>query len=164
MAQFTVDQVTDRLYICNFEAANCSQLMEDYGITHILCAAAELPTPFPSKFKYLKIEVDDAITENIRRYFEPCIEFIVEALKTSGSKVMVHCKQGVSRSPTVVMAYLMKAKKYSANKAFDFLKLKRPEISPNPGFVQQLQSYDKELREIARKDPNAMQGCACALL
>jgi len=138
--------------------------MEDYGITHILCAAAELPTPFPSKFKYLKIEVDDAITENIKRYFETCIAFIQEALKQSGTKVMVHCKQGVSRSPTIVMAYLMKVKKYSANKAFDYMKLKRPEIGPNPGFVQQLQKYDEELRAAAAKDPNSVQGCMCALL
>lgn len=164
MAQFAVDQVTDRLYICNFEAANCMQLMQDYGITHILTAASELPTPYPSKFKYFKIEVHDTITENIRRFFEPCIEFMQEALQQPGTKVMVHCKQGVSRSPTIVMAYLMKVKKFSSTKAYDFLRLKRPEIGPNPGFVQQLQNYDQELRKAASRDPNSVQGCMCALL
>jgi protein-tyrosine phosphatase len=56
----------------------------------------------------------------------------------SGGRVFVHCFAGVSRSATIVIAYLMKEHGLSFNSAIKFVKSKRPQINPNDGFRKQL--------------------------
>lgn len=55
-----------------------------------------------------------------------------------GGRVLVHCTQGVSRSATIVAAYLMWRKRESAAKILRFIKNKRPQVDPNDGFLDQL--------------------------
>ena len=42
---------------------------------------------------------------------------------------------GQSRSASMVLAYLMKKREMSFSDALDFVKVKRPSVSPNPGFI-----------------------------
>ena len=53
--------------------------------------------------------------------------------------MLVHCYAGVSRSATIIIAYLMKIMKWDLNTAFDFVKHKRVVAKPNDGFMNQLQ-------------------------
>ena len=48
--------------------------------------------------------------------------------------MLIHCAYGVSRSPSIVIAYLMKKYKIDFDEAEHFVKRKRPEIRPNEGF------------------------------
>jgi protein-tyrosine phosphatase len=162
MFSYKVDQIIDRIYIGNFEAANNLRLMKDYGFTHVLVTATKLPTPFPKHFTYLKIEVQDALTEDIRAHFEQCLEFMNEALRGRDNSILVHCMQGISRSPTIVIAYLMKYKKYNLTRALETVKFRRPEVKPNLAFMKQLQAYDDDLQMQRQKD--SQMGCACVLL
>ncbi|VDM85139.1 unnamed protein product [Strongylus vulgaris] len=61
----------------------------------------------------------------------------------SGGNVLVHCEVGVSRSVTVVAAYVMQKYKFSPEKALEFIKKSRPIAYPNEGFYAQLQIYEK---------------------
>jgi len=54
---------------------------------------------------------------------------------------LVHCAAGISRSSTIVIAYLMQAMQFSLTEAFKYVREKRPIISPNDGFSRQLQVY-----------------------
>lgn len=58
-----------------------------------------------------------------------------------GSKVLVHCKMGVSRSASVVIAYAMKAYSWDFKRARDFVRQKRTCIKPNKSFISQLETY-----------------------
>jgi len=69
----------------------------------------------------------------IIRIFDECIEFIDTALKTG--KILVHCAAGVSRSASVVIAYIMKKNNLSYEDASFMVRQKRPMISPK-FFVQ----------------------------
>jgi len=60
--------------------------------------------------------------------------FINEALH-SGGVVYVHCSQGVSRSPTVVLYHLIKHHKMMLLEAAELVKAKRVKVSPTDGFV-----------------------------
>jgi protein-tyrosine phosphatase len=51
----------------------------------------------------------------------------------------------VSRSATIVLAYLLKYHHNTLNEAFFFLMEKRPQIWPNEGFLTQLLRYETEL-------------------
>ena len=58
------------------------------------------------EFKQKIIEVDDDYRANIIQYFNECILFI-----EGNDKIFIHCAAGMSRSPTIVIAYLMWKKK-----------------------------------------------------
>jgi protein tyrosine/serine phosphatase len=72
---------------------------------------------------------------------------VVEEIKKQIHKgaVLVHCRIGVSRSATMVIAYLMYVYNWTLCKAIMYVKDRRPEIKPNPMFVKDLMKYEYEL-------------------
>ena len=94
------------------------------------------------------IEIKDNSSENIYKYFDKCSDFIHNALNEKG-KIYVHCKQGLSRSPSIVIAYIMKygicpdISHIRFNEALEYVSKKRPNICPNLGFNLALRDYEK---------------------
>lgn len=74
------------------------------------------------------------------------------SFRKEGSKVLVHCKMGVSRSASVVIAYAMKAYDWDYKKAFDYVKQKRNCIKPNTSFVNQLETYQGMLDAMKHRE------------
>ena len=83
---------------------------------------------------------DDA-TEDILSIVKKALPTIQTSL-TSKRSVLVHCAAGISRSASVVIAYLMKTEGLSFNDAKQEVKKKRPIINPNPGFSAQLENWN----------------------
>ena len=52
---------------------------------------------------------------------------------------------GVSRSSTVALAYVMETERIPLEHAYERLKLSRPAVQPNPGFMSQLAAFQKQL-------------------
>lgn len=61
--------------------------------------------------------------------------------RKAGSKCLVHCKMGISRSAATVIAYAMKEYGWDLKKAFDYVKERRTVTKPNPSFMRQLEEY-----------------------
>ena len=74
-------------------------------------------------------------------HFKDTGAFIHEAIQ-GGGVVLVHCFAGVSRSSSVVIAYLMHYHGMSYMQAFSHVKTRRSWICPNYGFVNQLKRYE----------------------
>jgi protein-tyrosine phosphatase len=58
---------------------------------------------------------------------------------------MVHCLAGVSRSVSLVLAYLIKHRGMTYRDAYDLIKGRRRIIHPNDGFIEQLKRFEREL-------------------
>ena len=141
------------LYISSYNATKNKSLLEKNKITHIInCAADFCENVFESenKYTYLSFYLKDHVSENIECIFYECIKFI-ENVKEKGGRVLVHCIQGISRSVTLVMAYLIYKNKLTYDKAFNIVQSKREISSPNFGFSIQLQNFYLRLNEPASK-------------
>lgn len=58
---------------------------------------------------------------------------------------MVHCEAGISRSPTICMAYIMRTQQLRLDAAFDIIKQRRDVVSPNFSFMGQLLQFESEV-------------------
>lgn len=140
----TAVEIIPHLYIGSIACASNLDELKSKNITHILCCGIGLKLFFPDKFKYHRIDLCDNEATNIRKFFDETNSFIDEAIKEGGN-ILVHCHAGISRSTSIIIAYLMKHQKMNFNKAFELIKEKRGKIQPNSGFILQLKAYEKEL-------------------
>ena len=92
------------------------------------------PDVIPSSFTYLKLNLQDTAREDISSAFYDALDFIDAAL-TQGGTVFVHCQHGVSRSATIVVAYLMWRQRLTYDDTLDAVRAVRPTINPNIGFA-----------------------------
>ena len=135
------------LYVSSYNATKNRELLEKNKITHIInCAADFCENVFEqeNKFTYLSFYLKDHVLENIECIFYECIKFI-ENVREKGGRVLIHCIQGISRSVSIVMAYIIFTKKISYDKAFNLVQSKREISSPNFGFSIQLQNFYSRL-------------------
>uniref|UniRef100_A0A8C8S1L7 Dual specificity protein phosphatase n=1 Tax=Pelusios castaneus TaxID=367368 RepID=A0A8C8S1L7_9SAUR len=94
---------------------------------------------------YQGIEAHDSPSFDMSPYFYPAADFIHQALSKSGGRILVHCAVGVSRSATLVLAYLMIHHHMTLVEAIKTVKDHRG-IIPNRGFLHQLVTLDNSLR------------------
>ncbi|KAJ9538360.1 hypothetical protein OSB04_031093 [Centaurea solstitialis] len=137
-------KIEEGLYLGSVGAANNKSLLKSLNVTHILTAANSLPPAYPNDFTYKVVDVSDRKDVNIAQFFDECFSFINEAKIIGG--VLVHCFVGRSRSVTIVVGYLMKKHGLSLPEAMNLVKSKRSVAAPNPGFMLQLQNYEKSLQ------------------
>lgn len=136
-------QILPNFYISNINVAMNAQTLSEHGITHIVNASAS-KNWFPLKYQYCKIDIFDWPGADIQQHFPLTNQFIQQGLQ-SGGKVLVHCHAGVSRSATLVLAYLLEHHELSLQNALKLLKTARECICPNHGFLRQLKVFEEIL-------------------
>jgi len=115
------------------------KLYEDNNITH----------------KFLKIK--DMTSYNLSDSFNASWEFLNEHVKKNYN-ILVHCKQGISRSPTIVAHFLMrkmheynfhrksawdKSNERITGEILELIHINRPCSNPNKSFIRQLEKYEE---------------------
>uniref|UniRef100_A0A8D3D229 Protein phosphatase Slingshot homolog 1 n=1 Tax=Scophthalmus maximus TaxID=52904 RepID=A0A8D3D229_SCOMX len=133
--------IFDHVYLgSEWNASNVEELQET-GVSYILNVTREIDNFFPGTFSYHNIRVYDEEATDLLAHWNDTYNFIVKAKKNQ-SKCLVHCKMGVSRSASTVIAYAMKEFGWSLEKAYNFVKQKRSITRPNAGFMRQLAEYE----------------------
>lgn len=91
------------LYLGDCRDAHDRDLLLGAGVTHVLNCARELPCWYRGDFRYCHLRLTDPDPE-FHEYIEKVCRFIHRGRKAGG--VLVHCRAGLSRSPSAVLAYL----------------------------------------------------------
>jgi protein-tyrosine phosphatase len=146
VTDFDAQEIAPNLFLGDVYAAHNSRELKNRNITHIVTCTVGVSPPYPESFKYMHLQILDFAGEPINEHFAKTYEFIADALD-NGGKVLVHCIRGVSRSATIVTAFLMKHMSMSAEDAVNKVQGVRPIARPNYGFMMQLQLYGKDLQK-----------------
>lgn len=147
------------LLLGNERDSRDAELLQRLGVGHVLhvtpCDDDQHRCPAGVRCKHLP--ASDSCHQNLKQFFDDAFRFLDEA-HASGSRVLVHCQAGVSRSPTITVAYLMRHLRLPLVDAYRYLKAKRPIISPNLNFMGQLMELEQKL---ALQEPDGKPCAPC---
>jgi len=146
-------RILPHIFISGEQIAKDREVLYDNKISRILnCAGTILPCHHKadSTLTYYTLPLNDTPEEQISRYFYPVIAMMEEGKKESQS-ILVHCHQGVSRSVTFVVAYIMFSQGLSYEQAFHSVREARGVGQPNIGFMCQLMEWDKRRKDSRKK-------------
>lgn len=135
------------LFIGALEAARNINALTVAGITHVLTLGMGMDLPEVEKRleSHRVIAVEDKASEqtSLAAHLNECMDYIHDC-RASGGKVLVHCLAGRSRSASIVAAYLMVHNKCGVDEALAQLRLVRPWIAPNEGFLNMLRAFQDD--------------------
>jgi hypothetical protein len=91
--------------------------------------------------RYLRLPVTDSLDENLLPFLESAIDFVDQGVQQQCA-TLIHCRGGVSRSASVVIAYIMRKQQLTYNLALAFVKSRRNSVCPNSAFAEQLRLFE----------------------
>ncbi|KAG9312854.1 protein-tyrosine phosphatase-like protein [Chiua virens] len=144
-----VSTITPRLYLSDLYSAQVAGTLERFGITHIVSAIEpDLREDFGDNVIVMHVPIRDDANANIAQWFDSVVNFIQQALDMDERhKVLVHCLQGISRSATLVCAYLVATTPMRSVEAIAHVRAKRGIVSPNIGFRSQLATWELQFED-----------------
>ena len=136
----------DWLYIGNHSHCKSRSTLQSLGITHILCCSQIIPTYFVRcelDITYARIPIADSLCANLfdhlyaaKQLVDACNPLLTESKSKSKRRVLVHCEVGMSRSASIVIAYLVASK----------VQLREEQMHRFRLIQQHLKSFERESR------------------
>ena len=110
------------------------------GISHIINLTENQPNLFENEFIYHTFRIPDSPIFNFSYIFNNIINIILNITRNNGI-VYIHCAMGISRSATILIAFIGKLLKLDFLSAYKYVYERRPCIKPNIGFCIELIEY-----------------------
>lgn len=131
-----------RLYLGDQRDAADKVLLRSMRITHVLNCAVEIPCYFERHLTYLQLPLNDP-DFGFSDWIDELCQFIDTGRKTG--RVLVHCRQGLSRSPSAIVTYLCHRGK-TVDEALELLRQRVGEsedefFPPHEVFLDQIREY-----------------------
>jgi len=133
------------LFLGNWRQGNAAYIQKDLKVKgHVNCCV-EPETFFQDEGScLLHIPVEDDTEADIQSKFRTACEFI-DGHSKDGNIVLVFSQLGISRSASVVLAYLMYHFKWTLKDSWEHLLKCCTSVRPNRGFIRQLSAWEEEL-------------------
>lgn len=131
------------IYIGDALSSENRGMLAKHGIKHIISLGPIKDYKTFQEINYHRIEINDIFDADITKHFSDTCKFIENAT----SPILVHCQMGISRSVTIVIAYLI-YKKIGYYEAIKHVKSSRKCANPNFGFQAQLLAWDAKYSKI----------------
>ena len=138
-----MDEIVPGIWLGAMSAALQAAVLRAHGISLVLTVACGLHIKLPDDIQHRVVHVRDEVHEDLLAHMEEALAILSHG-RAEGKGVLVHCFAGVSRSATVVLAYLMREARRRGTPrpwlggAFRVVSGARPRVDPNPGFIRQL--------------------------
>lgn len=144
--------ISPNLYLGGYETAYDGKALSKLRIKGILNCTKNLNNQHPNHFEYLRIPVDDSLEirdiRRMARLLPLAAEYIHKYVDVLKQPVYVHCAQGRQRSVACVVAYLMRYKGMTPERACEYVMKKRPEAfryGTSLNFSQSINAYYKTI-------------------
>lgn len=126
---YEAQEIIPRLYIGSKKEAYSPRWIRDHDIVLIVNCTQHLEMPFAGTIRSLRVPLDDHPSHNSRflLYHHDACKSISDVLRGPRGNVLVHCHMGVSRSSSVVAAYLMMEYRMSFVQCLNLIRSKKPE-------------------------------------
>ena len=133
--------IKKKLYLGDMIDANNETFIKNKNISCIICVAEKLKiNNTDSNIKVYNYELSDDYNCNISLYFDE-----IGTIINKENIVLVNCAAGISRSSTIVIAYIMKYYKLDLKNTFIGVRNERNRICPNKNFMKCLLDYELSL-------------------
>jgi atypical dual specificity phosphatase len=124
----------------NETSANDPSFLAKHRITHVLnCAYVQGQSYEHPGITYLNLPLLDESSQVLSPFFASSVEFIRNG--SSVGSVLVHCEQGISRSPSMMLAYLIAELRMDYRGALSLLQKISEKVSPLPNFRIELRDF-----------------------
>ncbi|BGP24976.1 tyrosine protein phosphatase yvh1 [Rhodotorula toruloides] len=136
-----MQEVLPGLWIGDYNASQDHDLLKEHDISCIVSGMRQEYAAAPG-IDLHRVSVDDTDSTNIIEHFLPTADFIDAALSRE-QNVLVHCQAGVSRSTTLLAAYLMRKLGLNVEQAVERIRSVRPQVEPSEFFLMQLELFER---------------------
>lgn len=145
----TPDKINNYIYLGDRLHGAAERVMKEHGITHVLNVHHSCRFPPPNApWVFLHVPVSDYGDSDLgsvdSKTLRMCFAFMQKAKEENGV-VLVHCRKGINRSPTIVIAWLMCNEGMTLKKAHTLVQQCRPCASPHEKYFKQLQTVDQRV-------------------
>ncbi|VDN86483.1 unnamed protein product, partial [Brugia pahangi] len=115
-------QILPFLYLGSQQDAMDSSLLSKYGIKYVINLSVNCPEPdiLKQEGHFMRIPISDTYQAKLLPHFEDAFKFLDKVCER-GSVALVHCLAGISRSPTLAIAYMMRRNNWTSEQAYSIL-------------------------------------------
>ncbi|RWS10183.1 dual specificity protein phosphatase 14-like protein [Dinothrombium tinctorium] len=135
--------ISENVFLSGIKGLTLANL-NTHRITCVINACEKQRKYAKQELECVHIAIADERTADISPYFDFVADKMNQVLEKGGN-VVVHCVSGISRSPTLVIAFLIKYRMMTLHESFNFVHSKRSIIRPNNGFFKQLIEFESKI-------------------
>jgi len=137
-----ITKIIDGVYLGSKKDVENKETIEKYEIKNVISISDWDEKIIFDKPNVLYINV--TTNGNIYQYFGKCFYFIERSLEKK-QNILIHCKNGVHRSPTIIASYLMRKFSLKKTPVLDFIFDRRNIIDIPICFDSQLNKLEKKI-------------------
>lgn len=146
-----IDRVINHLYIGNIYTALNEDILRENNIQVVVNCTTDIPFLDADFIKDgYRCELEDDKSQEQMEHMLSSFKYILDIIKThidNNENVFVHCRAGVQRSASIVVAYLMKYNNFELKDAITYLKsIRYCVFNPQPNFITSLKSFENILQ------------------
>ena len=146
-----MDKILPGIYVGSIKDSLDKEQLKQNNITHILSIHENPKERAIENVKYMCHVAGDNASQDIKKFFKESIHFIHEARVNNGN-VLVHCLAGISRSTSLVIAYIMTITEMPWYDCLNAVRAARKHANPNFGFQRQLQNFEYTTIKVIRQE------------